>query len=56
MTKDRTSATRERDPQKFAPALATVLDAPEREQYLPSEQLVAMLEVQGEFTSSCEPG
>jgi hypothetical protein len=33
----------ERDPKKFDPARASSLDAAEREQYLPGEQLVALL-------------
>jgi ubiquinone/menaquinone biosynthesis C-methylase UbiE len=37
----------ERDPKKFDPARASTLDAAEREQYLPSEQLVALLELRG---------
>jgi ubiquinone/menaquinone biosynthesis C-methylase UbiE len=41
---------RERDPKKFDPALAPVLDAAEREQYLPSERVVAMLELEGSET------
>ena len=37
----------ERDPKKFDPARASSLDAAEREQYLPGEQLVALLELDG---------
>ena len=40
----------ERDPKKFDPAMASVLDAPERERHLPSEDLVAMLELEGTET------
>ncbi len=40
----------ERDPKKFDPARAHVLDAPERERYLPTDQLVALLELQGDET------
>jgi ubiquinone/menaquinone biosynthesis C-methylase UbiE len=40
----------ERDPKKFDPALAANLDAPEREQYLPTEKLVALLELTGAET------
>lgn len=35
---------------KFDPAHAHLLDAPEREQYLPTDQLVALLELHGEET------
>lgn len=35
------------DPKKFDPARAHVLDAPERERYLPTDALVALLELQG---------
>ncbi len=35
------------DPKKFDPARAHMLDAPEREQYLPTDALVALLELQG---------
>jgi ubiquinone/menaquinone biosynthesis C-methylase UbiE len=38
---------RERDPKKFDPARAHVLDAPERERYLPTPELVALLELRG---------
>ena len=34
-----------RDPKKFDPARAHVLDAPERERYLPTDRLVALLEL-----------
>jgi ubiquinone/menaquinone biosynthesis C-methylase UbiE len=37
-----------RDPKKFDPARAHVLDAPERERFLPTDQLVAMLELRGD--------
>jgi len=37
----------ERDPRKFDPARALDLDAPERERYLPTGLLVAMLELTG---------
>jgi putative redox protein len=40
----------ERDPKKFDPARAGILDAPEREQYLPSEKLVGLLELTGAET------
>lgn len=40
----------ERDPKKFDPARAGILDAPEREQYLPSEKLVALLGLTGTET------
>jgi ubiquinone/menaquinone biosynthesis C-methylase UbiE len=40
----------ERDPKKFDPARAHVLDAPERERYLPAAQLVALLELGGDET------
>jgi SAM-dependent methyltransferase len=36
-----------RDPKKFDPARAHLLDAPERERYLPSHQLVALLDLHG---------
>ena len=39
-----------RDPKKFDPARAHVLDAPERERYLPTDRLVALLELQGDET------
>jgi ubiquinone/menaquinone biosynthesis C-methylase UbiE len=37
----------DRDPKKFDPARAGDLDAPERERYLPTSLLVAMLELTG---------
>ena len=37
----------ERDPKKFDPARAHVLDSPERERYLPSGRIVALLELEG---------
>jgi ubiquinone/menaquinone biosynthesis C-methylase UbiE len=40
----------ERDPKKFDPARAGILDAPEREQFLPSEKLVALLGLTGAET------
>jgi ubiquinone/menaquinone biosynthesis C-methylase UbiE len=40
----------ERDPKKFDPARAASLDAAEREDYLPSEKLVALLELDGSET------
>ncbi|HEU4973630.1 MAG TPA: class I SAM-dependent methyltransferase [Baekduia sp.] len=35
------------DPKKFDPARAHLLDAPERERYLPTDALVALLDLQG---------
>ena len=40
----------ERDPKKFDPARASTLDAAEREQYLPGDRLVALLELEGAET------
>ena len=40
----------ERDPKKFDPARASTLDAAEREQYLPTGQLIALLELTGAET------
>jgi SAM-dependent methyltransferase len=40
----------ERDPKKFDPARAHVLDAPERERFLPTAELVALLQLQGDET------
>lgn len=40
----------QRDPKKFDPARAHLLDAPERERYLPTDQLVALLDLQGAET------
>ena len=40
----------ERDPKKFDPARADILDAPEREQYLPNEKIVGLLELTGAET------
>jgi len=40
----------ERDPKKFDPAMASSLDAAEREQYLPSQELIALLELKGTET------
>lgn len=37
----------ERDPKKFDPARADVLDAPEREAYLPTAPLIELLELDG---------
>ncbi|HEY7965514.1 MAG TPA: methyltransferase domain-containing protein [Solirubrobacteraceae bacterium] len=37
----------ERDPKKFDPARASILDEAEREQYLPGDQLVALLGLEG---------
>ena len=37
-----------RDPKKFDPARAHMLDAPERERYLPTEALVALLALRGD--------
>ena len=37
----------ERDPKKFDPARAHVLDAPEREAYLPTAQLIDLLDLNG---------
>ncbi|QEC48246.1 class I SAM-dependent methyltransferase [Baekduia soli] len=37
-----------KDPKKFDPARAHVLDAPERERYLPTDALVALLDLQGD--------
>ena len=37
----------ERDPKKFDPARAHVLDSPERERYLPGGRIVALLELEG---------
>lgn len=37
----------ERDPKKFDPARADVLDAPEREAYLPTAELIDLLELEG---------
>ena len=37
----------ERDPKKFDPAKAHVLDAPEREAYLPTGELIDLLELDG---------
>lgn len=39
-----------RDPKKFDPARAHVLDAPERERYLPTGQLLALLDLHGHET------
>jgi len=39
-----------RDPKKFDPARAHLLDAPERERYLPTAALVDLLELGGEET------
>src|SRR6185295_10505704 len=44
----RARMTTGRDPKKFDPARAHVLDAPERERFLPTDQLVAMLELRGD--------
>lgn len=41
------TVVRQRDPKKFDPARASVLDVRDREQYLPSERLVAMLALEG---------
>ena len=38
------------DPKKFDPARAHMLDAPERERYLPTEALVALLALRGDET------
>lgn len=40
-------AVSERDPKKFDPARAHVLDAPEREAYLPTAQLIDLLDLDG---------
>ncbi len=40
----------EHDPKKFDPARADVLDAPERERYLSTHRLIALLELGGEET------
>jgi SAM-dependent methyltransferase len=40
----------EHDPKKFDPGRAHMLDAPERERYLPTGRLVALLELQGDET------
>lgn len=40
----------ERDPKKFDPARAHLLDAPERERYLPGSALVSLLELSGNET------
>ncbi|HEV2786252.1 MAG TPA: class I SAM-dependent methyltransferase, partial [Solirubrobacteraceae bacterium] len=37
----------ERDPKKFDPARADVLDAPEREAYLPTAELIDLLDLEG---------
>ena len=42
--------TPERDPKKFDPAKAHLLDRPERERYLPSAELVALLTLRGDET------
>ena len=42
--------TPERDPKKFDPAKAHLLDSPERERYLPSGELVALLTLRGDET------
>ena len=39
-----------KDPKKFDPARAHVLDAPERERYLPTDVIVALLDLQGDET------
>jgi SAM-dependent methyltransferase len=39
-----------RDPKKFDPARAPVLDAPERERYLPTDPLVTLLDLHGDET------
>jgi len=39
-----------KDPKKFDPARAHVLDAPERERYLPTDVIVALLGLQGDET------
>jgi ubiquinone/menaquinone biosynthesis C-methylase UbiE len=39
-----------KDPKKFDPARAHVLDAPDRERYLPTDALVVLLDLQGDET------